>query len=301
MSSVVVDVNFGPVARFVHPKLSCRVDPYRWTCFALGPFSQASSHFFLCNVTVSHVSVSWWSAHLLLSLSSSLFGPPSPQFRLPLCVNRWLNKQICSFSKGIWITHNRSQIWSPRWGVKQREERGRQNYNDTESARRKKSARWFAWWQRAQEERLSLWSQSVLLQVLVLLPKNLKYYNFPALFLLQTPPSGPLTLPVSPPSIPGTTCLVALLSDKELTVANVGDSRGVLCDKNGNAVPLSHDHKPYQLKERKRIKKAGEKTDRRTFLHFLPCWFPQQLVQHSAPKAAKGLRYLRCICSHSWQ
>lgn len=89
--------------------------------------------------------------------------------------------------------------------------------------------------------------------------------------LLQTPPSGPLTLPVSPPSIPGTTCLVALLSDKELTVANVGDSRGVLCDKNGNAVPLSHDHKPYQLKERKRIKKAGEKTDRRTFLHFPRC------------------------------
>lgn len=60
-------------------------------------------------------------------------------------------------------------------------------------------------------------------------------------------------------SVSGTTCLVALLSDKELTVANVGDSRGVLCDKNGKAVPLSHDHKPYQLKERKRIKKAGEK------------------------------------------
>uniref|UniRef100_A0A673H1N9 Protein phosphatase, Mg2+/Mn2+ dependent, 1Lb n=1 Tax=Sinocyclocheilus rhinocerous TaxID=307959 RepID=A0A673H1N9_9TELE len=56
----------------------------------------------------------------------------------------------------------------------------------------------------------------------------------------------------------GTTCLVALLSEKELTVANVGDSRAVLCDKDGNAVPLSHDHKPYQLKERKRIKKAGE-------------------------------------------
>lgn len=41
-------------------------------------------------------------------------------------------------------------------------------------------------------------------------------------------------------------------------MANVGDSRGVLCDKDGNAIPLSHDHKPYQLKERKRIKKAGE-------------------------------------------
>lgn len=56
----------------------------------------------------------------------------------------------------------------------------------------------------------------------------------------------------------GTTCLVAVVTDKELTVANVGDSRGVLCDKDGNAIPLSHDHKPYQLKERKRIKKAGE-------------------------------------------
>ncbi|XP_074954667.1 protein phosphatase 1L isoform X2 [Phalacrocorax aristotelis] len=55
----------------------------------------------------------------------------------------------------------------------------------------------------------------------------------------------------------GTTCLIALLSDKELTVANVGDSRGVLCDKDGNAIPLSHDHKPYQLKERKRIKRAA--------------------------------------------
>lgn len=50
---------------------------------------------------------------------------------------------------------------------------------------------------------------------------------------------------------------MALLSDRELTVANVGDSRGVLCDKDGNAVALSHDHKPYQLKERKRIKRAG--------------------------------------------
>lgn len=65
--------------------------------------------------------------------------------------------------------------------------------------------------------------------------------------------------PSLPLSVSGTTCLVALLSDKELTVANVGDSRGVLCDKDGNAIPLSHDHKPYQLKERKRIKKAGER------------------------------------------
>ncbi|NXK67635.1 PPM1L phosphatase, partial [Sylvietta virens] len=63
--------------------------------------------------------------------------------------------------------------------------------------------------------------------------------------------------PPAPAVAAGTTCLIALLSDKELTVANVGDSRGVLCDKDGNAIPLSHDHKPYQLKERKRIKRAG--------------------------------------------
>lgn len=62
-----------------------------------------------------------------------------------------------------------------------------------------------------------------------------------------------------PSPLAGTTCLVALLSDRELTVANVGDSRGVLCDKDGNAVALSHDHKPYQLKERKRIKRAGRR------------------------------------------
>lgn len=66
------------------------------------------------------------------------------------------------------------------------------------------------------------------------------------------PQHSSLSLPLA-----GTTCLVALLSDRELTVANVGDSRGVLCDKDGNAVALSHDHKPYQLKERKRIKRAG--------------------------------------------
>lgn len=71
--------------------------------------------------------------------------------------------------------------------------------------------------------------------------------------MLSSSLSVPAPLPLS-----GTTCLIALLSDKELTVANVGDSRGVLCDKDGNAIPLSHDHKPYQLKERKRIKRAGK-------------------------------------------
>ena len=45
----------------------------------------------------------------------------------------------------------------------------------------------------------------------------------------------------------GSTALVALLSGNILTVANVGDSRGVLCDEHGNAVPLSVDHKPNSV------------------------------------------------------
>ncbi|XP_070538635.1 protein phosphatase 1L-like [Ptychodera flava] len=59
--------------------------------------------------------------------------------------------------------------------------------------------------------------------------------------------------------VAGTTCLFAILDEeqKQLIVANVGDSRGVLCDHTGKAVPLSYDHKPHQLRERKRIKKAG--------------------------------------------
>ena len=50
---------------------------------------------------------------------------------------------------------------------------------------------------------------------------------------------------------------MALLSGDELTVANVGDSRGVMCDHQGRTVPLSFDHKPQLAQERKRIKKAG--------------------------------------------
>lgn len=57
--------------------------------------------------------------------------------------------------------------------------------------------------------------------------------------------------------VAGTTALIAMLEGSELTVANVGDSRGVMCDWKGNAIPLSFDHKPQQMRERKRIKEAG--------------------------------------------
>ncbi|XP_015430218.1 PREDICTED: protein phosphatase 1L isoform X2 [Dufourea novaeangliae] len=57
--------------------------------------------------------------------------------------------------------------------------------------------------------------------------------------------------------VAGTTALIALLEDNKLIVANVGDSRGVMCDGKGNAIPLSFDHKPQQERERRRINKAG--------------------------------------------
>lgn len=47
--------------------------------------------------------------------------------------------------------------------------------------------------------------------------------------------------------VSGSTALVAVISGDKLTVANVGDSRGVMCDKDGKAIPLSADHKPNQV------------------------------------------------------
>jgi len=39
-------------------------------------------------------------------------------------------------------------------------------------------------------------------------------------------------------------------------VANIGDSRAVLC-RGGQAIPLSEDHKPELTSEQNRIQKAG--------------------------------------------
>ncbi len=58
-------------------------------------------------------------------------------------------------------------------------------------------------------------------------------------------------------NIAGTTALIALIEKKQLIVANVGDSRGVMCDSKGNVIPLSFDHKPQQMREKKRIQEAG--------------------------------------------
>lgn len=57
--------------------------------------------------------------------------------------------------------------------------------------------------------------------------------------------------------VAGTTALIAIMEGTKLTVANVGDSRGVMCDSRGNAIPLSFDHKPQSAREHKRIQEAG--------------------------------------------
>ncbi|XP_045766125.1 protein phosphatase 1L [Maniola jurtina] len=58
-------------------------------------------------------------------------------------------------------------------------------------------------------------------------------------------------------NVAGTTALIAVLENNHLIVANVGDSRGVMCDSRGNAIPVSFDHKPQQVREQKRIEAAG--------------------------------------------
>ena len=56
----------------------------------------------------------------------------------------------------------------------------------------------------------------------------------------------------------GCTAVVALLRDRDLYVANAGDSRCVVC-KAGKAIDMSVDHKPEDAIETERITKAGGK------------------------------------------
>merc|ERR1719342_713648 len=58
-------------------------------------------------------------------------------------------------------------------------------------------------------------------------------------------------------NIGGTTLILALHDGGNVWVANVGDSRAVFGNDNGMAIPMSYDHKPCQLKEKKRIQEAG--------------------------------------------
>ena len=54
----------------------------------------------------------------------------------------------------------------------------------------------------------------------------------------------------------GSTASTAILVGDRLLVANVGDSRAVVC-RGGDAIAVSRDHKPDQSDERQRIEDAG--------------------------------------------
>lgn len=54
----------------------------------------------------------------------------------------------------------------------------------------------------------------------------------------------------------GSTASTAILVGDRLLVANVGDSRAVIC-RGGHAIAVSRDHKPDQKDERQRIEEAG--------------------------------------------
>mmetsp|Transcript_68045 Transcript_68045/g.127082 ORF Transcript_68045/g.127082 Transcript_68045/m.127082 type:complete len:364 (+) Transcript_68045:56-1147(+) len=58
------------------------------------------------------------------------------------------------------------------------------------------------------------------------------------------------------PDTIGCTAVVCCVQPDKIIVANVGDSRAVLC-RNGQALELSEDHKPNLPRERARIGKAG--------------------------------------------
>lgn len=64
----------------------------------------------------------------------------------------------------------------------------------------------------------------------------------------------------------GTTAIVALIHDDALTVAHVGDSRGVLCRAGGTAEAITQDHKPELEAEKRRIEALGG------FVSYIGCW-----------------------------
>jgi protein phosphatase 1L len=80
----------------------------------------------------------------------------------------------------------------------------------------------------------------------------------------------------------GSTALTALIKNKTLYVANIGDSRAVLCSK-GSAVALSNDHKPDRPDEYERINKAGG------FIYWAGCWRVQGVLGLSRAMGDKGL------------
>jgi len=65
-------------------------------------------------------------------------------------------------------------------------------------------------------------------------------------------------------SFSGTTCVFGVKIGDQMHVANIGDSRCVMCQKNGDEVTakdLSEDHKPESPDEKKRIEASGGRVE----------------------------------------
>jgi len=58
----------------------------------------------------------------------------------------------------------------------------------------------------------------------------------------------------------GTTACVILITPSQIICSNAGDTRGVLM-RDGKAVELSHDHKPQDPEETRRINNAKHMVD----------------------------------------
>lgn len=54
----------------------------------------------------------------------------------------------------------------------------------------------------------------------------------------------------------GSTALTVFIKDQKIHVANLGDTRAVLCRK-GQAIAITVDHKPSDAQEEERVKKLG--------------------------------------------
>ena len=54
----------------------------------------------------------------------------------------------------------------------------------------------------------------------------------------------------------GSTAIVAMIKDSDAIIVNIGDCRGIVC-RNGLAIPLTKDHKPGFIEEKKRILQMG--------------------------------------------
>jgi serine/threonine protein phosphatase PrpC len=69
-------------------------------------------------------------------------------------------------------------------------------------------------------------------------------------------PADPATRPTTPMDRSGSTAVVLLLTPHHLLCANAGDSRAIL-RRHGRVRPLSFDHKPSNIVERRRILQAN--------------------------------------------